>query len=914
MTTGLHVVTFDFSTALRSICDAAARVRFLCITAILLVSPLFGSALAQQAEEEESYESLWARGEYAQALALLEDTIENARGYVQTSDRRDLAWLRFENGQLDKAIEKMEEVCNDNREPAYCVELALFYKYVGRNDDFERMLRLAESRYGSGRNWQYYRRNENAVAMARVYELAKLNPKDIMAQIYEPLSENDRDPRLAVVHLGAGGLAYRKGNYDVAAKRFDAALEEKPKPQQLQEALVGLAECYWKSHDGRLDPMLQRILDLNPNNPRARAIQVELLLDRAKGKEALKLIGEALAINPKSLRFLALKSAAHFVEADAEAMARTQLVGSAINQVSSEILRTTGRIASRQYRFAEGAAFQEKALELDPDDYEARGYYTQDLLRLGKEVEGRAELEWAFKEDPYNVQLFNLISLMDTLETFTTIERGAFVLRLPAHEADLLAEDALGLLDQAIETFEAKYAIDLTKPVLIEMFDKHDDFMVRSVGLPGNAGHLGICFGQLVTMDSPSARPRGSWNWRSVLWHEFMHVITLQKTNNLMPRWLSEGISVYEEHQYSPAWRSKLDPDFRVILATEDALRVRDLTNFFLEPKSPNHLMFGYFAAGEFVEYYTAAFGMTAMNTALDAIGEGAEAVRALAEASGEPPRELDRGYQDHLAERVKPFDNLPQVELPEGHLASGPGLVEKLMERIQDTPSPEDAPFAVAMRKAQEALTQESWDEAEAALKEAHELFPDLLGEQAPLFLLAELYRHTKRAEALTETLLEIFGSSPAELAASEELIEIYSANGKWNEVARIADWALGIDPYEKGFHEAYIEGLLNSAREQEALRPLNVLAHLDSAHAIDHRLHRARIYRDLGETAPARAEVVRVLENVPNFWDAQALLLELIDPVGEAGGSEPNLNPEAPVEQDQEGSGGEASLPDFK
>ena len=38
-----------------------------------------------------------------------------------------------------------------------------------------------------------------------------------------------------------------------------------------------------------------------------------------------------------------------------------------------------------------------------------------------------------------------------------------------------------------------------------------------------------------------------------VLWHEFAHVITLTATKNRMPRWLSEGISVYEERQAQPA-------------------------------------------------------------------------------------------------------------------------------------------------------------------------------------------------------------------------------------------------------------------------------------------------------------------------------------------------------------------------
>ena len=48
--------------------------------------------------------------------------------------------------------------------------------------------------------------------------------------------------------------------------------------------------------------------------------------------------------------------------------------------------------------------------------------------------------------------------------------------------------------------------------------------------------------------------------WESVLWHEFCHVVTLKMTKNKMPRWLSEGISVYEERQVDPAWGMKIDP------------------------------------------------------------------------------------------------------------------------------------------------------------------------------------------------------------------------------------------------------------------------------------------------------------------------------------------------------------------
>src|SRR5881396_3872769 len=60
--------------------------------------------------------------------------------------------------------------------------------------------------------------------------------------------------------------------------------------------------------------------------------------------------------------------------------------------------------------------------------------------------------------------------------------------------------------------------------------------------------------GLSIAMDSPSARSSGEFNWGSTLWHEFMHVISLQMTEYRIPRWFSEGLSVYEERKARPGW------------------------------------------------------------------------------------------------------------------------------------------------------------------------------------------------------------------------------------------------------------------------------------------------------------------------------------------------------------------------
>ena len=101
------------------------------------------------------------------------------------------------------------------------------------------------------------------------------------------------------------------------------------------------------------------------------------------------------------------------------------------------------------------------------------------------------------------------LALLDTLDKFVTVTDGAFVFRFHADEAAVMREHALPLAKDALATLSRTWRFTPKGPLLIEMFPKHDDFAVRNLGLPGMVGALGACFGRVVTMDSPRARPPG---------------------------------------------------------------------------------------------------------------------------------------------------------------------------------------------------------------------------------------------------------------------------------------------------------------------------------------------------------------------------------------------------------------------
>jgi tetratricopeptide (TPR) repeat protein len=817
------------------------------VSVIVLVLEICATARA-----DDDYRAMWERGEYAGALVKLEERHPIDSLNRQVGLLRDRAELRFLTGRVEEAVSDLEQLCERRPTAPGLVRLAEMQRYRGRvalaNDALEK------AAWESDRWIRYASREdialepENLLARGRVMELRGNDAKDILTGIYKGLM--DLVPDFAAGFIAAGNLALSKGSYGTSSGYFQGALDIEP---QSQEALAGLAACYWQARDGRAVATLERLEALNPNHPAGMALRIEMLLDARSVSDAHRLIDQGLAINPRQLQFQALRAAAFFLEDRIDDMKRVQRNALAFNPGFSDVYRVPGRLASRHYRFREGSGLQRQALTIDPDDHEARAQLGLDLLRLGDDDAGREELEAAFKADPYRVQVFNSLKVLDTLETFHTASRGPWVLRLPAHEAPVLADTALELLEEAASLLAPKYGVDLDTPVHVQIFDNHDDFMARSIGLPGNAGHLGICFGNLITMDSPSARPKGSSDWHAVLWHEFTHVITLQKTNNRMPRWLSEGISVFEETQRNPGWGMRLDPNYRQVLDTSGIPGVSDLERYFTQPASPGHLMFGYFVSGEFVAYYVNTYGQAALVSALEQIGQGGATLDALAAAANTSTTDLDAAFQQYLTKRMAMLHNLE--------------------------------PFAAALRRGIDAQRAAHWEQAEAAFQEAHALYPEYTGEADPLASLAELYARTGRREQLRATLEAQLGLHTANWHAWRRLAAEFEEMKDWPALERTARAAAAIDPFDVNMTRMLLRAQRELGSFEAALATIERLVGFDQPRAAEYKLARIEALIALERWDEAKRHTVLLLEEMPSFWDAQAHLLALAEQTEDYG-----------------------------
>jgi hypothetical protein len=191
---------------------------------------------------------------------------------------------------------------------------------------------------------------------------------------------------------------------------------------------------------------------------------------------------------------------------------------------------------SQNYRFSEGATTNARRLQHDADYVSAKAQLAQDLLRLGRRSEGWKLAQEVQKQDGYDVQAYNLVALHDKIARFVTLTNVDFLCVWRAVKPRFMARKCSNYSRRPKTNLCDKYGLELRKPAIVEIFPEQKDFAVRTFGMPGNPGYLGVCFGRVITANSPASRGAHPVNWQAVLWHEFCHIVTLQINSNKMPR------------------------------------------------------------------------------------------------------------------------------------------------------------------------------------------------------------------------------------------------------------------------------------------------------------------------------------------------------------------------------------------
>jgi tetratricopeptide (TPR) repeat protein len=510
-------------------------------------------------------------------------------------------------------------------------------------------------------------------------------------------------------------------------------------------------------------------------------------------------------------------------------------------------------VITRRYRDA--IDLYQKAVDIEPGLAAAHEELGVNLLRDNQMSRARKHLEIAHNVDPFSPIAVNTLRLLDSFENFRLVtdpllpqdsHAVPITLRLHKDESEVIAPYAITLTRDSIKEFTQRYDFELGEGVVIEMYPDHEDFAVRTAGMPG-IGILGATFGYVVAMDSPTARPADQFQWGTTLWHEMAHVFTLEASDHLVPRWFSEGVSVFEE------WRSGPNPGVRIPMSVYNAMKddrflpIAGLDEGFVRPTYEEQVIVSYMQAGLICQFIDQRYGEKKLGELLYAYKDGLQTAAAIETVLEVSTTQFDREFAAFVVtEHGEILDNLEEWHKTQVEIS-----------QLIDTAD---------------------WQGTIAAANRQLELLPLYTEPDSPylaLRLAEDELGNTAAATAALETFWRNGGYDPASL---KELGSRFREDGRTNDAIAVLMSGNLVDPFDQELHGMLGELLLDQGRVDEALQEFTVALALDPHDKAIAHYRLATAHHELGDKNQAQNHLLQALDVAPNYRPAQRLLLEMV------------------------------------
>jgi tetratricopeptide (TPR) repeat protein len=641
-----------------------------------------------------------------------------------------------------------------------------------------------------------------------------------------------------------GMLLHQRFNNNDAVGLFKEALQRDPKNAQ---AYLGLAIVSADGFDGKAEEYSRQALMLDPKLVEAHEFAANLALENADTEGAVSQADEALGLSPDALNAMAIHAAVELL-ADRPPDPWLDKIRR-VNPTYGEGYALVAHHLELNYRFDDAIGYYRKAIEADPRLWSARSQLGVGLMRLGQEDEPFKQLEMCYNNGYRDAETVNSLRLLDSYKNFVTYKENGTVLRLRKNEAELLHPYFEAELQKIIAAYDKKYQTKLTGPVQVEVYPDHEDFAVRTMGMPG-LGALGVTFGQVVAMDSPAARKPGDFNWGSTLWHEMSHVYVLSLTNRRVPRWFTEGVAVHEETQVSPEWGDRVSPDILVAIRDKKLLPIAKLDRGFIFPDYPAQVVVSYFEAGSICDYIKSHWGEGKLLDMIHSYGQRKSTPEVIQQNLGVSPDTFDKQYLDWLNQRY-------------GTMAANFDEWRKSLERVAEA----------SKLKQNDIVIQQG----NAAIR----TYPEYIGgaNAYEFVALAELDKGDKKGAAAVLTEYEKKGGEDPGIL--KKLASLEEDLGQPKEAAATLERINYVYPvHDEELHRHLGDLWFTQANYPGAIREYTAVVALNPADKAGAQFNLARAYYASGERDKAEQSVLAALEVAPGYRPAQKLLLEIEHP----------------------------------
>jgi len=740
-----------------------------------------------------------------------------------------------------------------------------------------------------------------------------------------------KEPSYWPAQMFAAQLYAEKSNPAQAEAEIDRVLASNPNAPSLH-ALRGQLAIRRYDHR-RAESALAKIRRVDAHSPAAQRLQAQIALQQWRFDDAIALLDKAKQANSRDERTLGMLAAAIWGRAGLHKPAPST-VTELMKEVESRnphCVRFYESLAAqivsmRKYPFAVEPYVE--AIRRHPKRVGIRGQLGLLLMRLAREEEAKALLVTAFKNDPFNVRVKNMLEVLEVLGSYAVLESEHFVIRFD-HGADgVLAEHAARYLEEEVyPEITKQLGFEPKGKSLIEIFSKsrntsgHSWFSARMIGLPF-VGTVGACAGRIVAITSPNDVKK-KFSWARVLRHEFVHVVNLQQTNFHIPHWFTEAMAVLLEDAPRPA-------EWEEILARRHAsaslFTLTNINSGFVRPKSSDDWTLAYCQSELYAEYLTNRYGQDALAKMLAAYADNQSTEQAVTSSFGATLETIESGYAIYVDKIVAAIHFKQQLEPATEHLerlvkdqpesaANHANLALARLKRNRK-PAAREAALAAFEREPNEPtalfvlarLELSIGDEASAiarlklaydreapnenvllllaALRLKNREFDEVadmmeVGAKSfphPTRWLKQLARvHLKSGDndALYSVLARLAKAEGDSLLYRRKLIQLASEADNHRDVIKWANQSLQIDVMDAGHHAQLGLAQLALGRSANALRSLKTATRLDP-NPPSWRLGLARAAKAVGDRTFAKQILTELAAETPDYPGVRELLKE--------------------------------------
>src|SRR5262249_46639751 len=215
------------------------------------------------------------------------------------------------------------------------------------------------------------------------------------------------------------------------------------------EPLVGKGQAALQKFDLKdAEQFAEEALKINPRLPAALRLRAELHLTANDPSSAEKLLLAAKAVNPPDAATLGKLAGCYAAMHKPDAVAAVVKEAESYDTSPGQFYYEFAESLDERKQFAQAEELYKKAAELRPMLIGPRNALGLLFLRLGKEKEGKDILDLAFKADPFNVRVANMIKVMKHLDKYDTKMTPHFEVRFDPALDKLLAEFVAEYLEE----------------------------------------------------------------------------------------------------------------------------------------------------------------------------------------------------------------------------------------------------------------------------------------------------------------------------------------------------------------------------------------------------------------------------------------------------------------------------------